>query len=227
LSIKESEKPFWLKPPWTILFDLIKFHRIRPWDVKISYLLTTLIREIRKEGFLDFTASGIALLSSATIYRMKSELILKLQEPPMLPQKIMEDIPPPLQLPYRHEYTSTTIGVLIEALEDVLQSEPLHTKTKPQLIIPPSSITREIDTFLIEIEKNIKTMLLEISELIGEKEMIPFSNLIKNKNRIEIIRSFIIVLFLASRDFIHLTQGDEFGEIHLSLSKPTSYSRTI
>jgi len=223
LSIKESEKPFWLKPPWTILFDLIKFHRIRPWDVKISYLLTTLIREIRKEGFLDFTASGIALLSSATIYRMKSELILKLQEPPILPQKILEEIPPPLQLPYRHEFTSTTIDVLIEALEDVLKSEPLQTKSKQKLIIPPSSITREIDTFLIDIEKNIKTMLLEISELITGKEMIPFSILIKNKNRIEIIRSFIIVLFLASRDLIHLHQNDEFAEIHISLSKPISY----
>ena len=154
---------------------------------------------------------------------MKSELILKLQEPPVLPQKILEEIPPPLQLPYRHEFTSTTIDVLIEALEDVLKSEPLQTKAKPKLIIPPSSITREIDTFLVDIEKNIKTMLLEISELITGKEMIPFSILIKNKNRIEIIRSFIIVLFLASRGLIHLHQSDEFGEIHISLSKPISY----
>ena len=118
------EKPFWLKPPWMILFDLMKLHRVRPWDVNLSYLLTSLIGEIGKRGYIDFKASGVALLSSATIYRMKSELILELQEPPKPPEeRPVEFLPPPIQLPYRFEYTSTTVDNLIEALEEALKSE--------------------------------------------------------------------------------------------------------
>jgi len=96
---KVSEKPFWLRPPWAVLFDLIRLQKVRPWDVNLNHLLTTLTGEMRKRGYVDFTASGIALFSSSVIYRMKSELILKLEEPPKPPvERPIEFLPPPLQL---------------------------------------------------------------------------------------------------------------------------------
>ena len=121
-AFNNSEKPFWLRSPWIILFDLVRLQRVRPWNVDLSYLLTTLVHELKRGGYIDLTASGIALFSSATIYRMKSELVLELQEPPKPPpERPMEVLPPPIQLPYRHEYTLTTIENLIKALERVLK----------------------------------------------------------------------------------------------------------
>jgi len=90
-----TEKPFWLRPPYVILFDLLRLHRIKPWDVNITYLLNAFLAEMKKQGFIDFSASGTALLSSAMIHRMKSELVLKMEEPPKPPiVRPNEEVPP-------------------------------------------------------------------------------------------------------------------------------------
>ncbi|MBS7623932.1 hypothetical protein KEJ39_09740, partial [Candidatus Bathyarchaeota archaeon] len=76
------EKPFWLRPPYLILFDLLRLHRVKPWDVNVSLLLNRFLAEMRERGHLDFSISGTALLSSSIIHRMKSELVLKMEDPP-------------------------------------------------------------------------------------------------------------------------------------------------
>ncbi|MEM4246003.1 MAG: hypothetical protein QW390_01765, partial [Candidatus Bathyarchaeia archaeon] len=76
-----SDRPFWLSPPYSILFDLISLYRIRPWDVEIAPVLNSFLEEMREKGFIDFSASGTALLSSAIIHRMKSESLLKIEAP--------------------------------------------------------------------------------------------------------------------------------------------------
>ena len=79
------QKPFYFQPPWNILFELHRLQKILPWDVNISFLLTSFLDEMEKGGEIDFRASGMALDSSATIYLMKSKLLLKLEEPPPSP----------------------------------------------------------------------------------------------------------------------------------------------
>ena len=85
------EKPFWLNPPYIILFDLLRLHKIRPWDVNLETILLSFLTEIKQKGYVDFPASGTALLSSSTIHRMKSELVLKLEEPPKSSKKKIID----------------------------------------------------------------------------------------------------------------------------------------
>lgn len=213
------EKPFWLKPPWMILFDLMKLHRVRPWDVNLSYLLTTLIREMGKKGYIDFKASGIALLSSATIYRMKSELILELQEPPKPPvERPVEFLPPPIQLPYRYEYTSTTVDNLIEALEEALKSETF-VEAQPKLvpITPAPPMIQELDQFMVEIEDRMDEIYQKILQFAREEHVIPLSKLTSGLRKLEVIRTFILILFIACRGKIQLWQEEEFGEIYISL----------
>ena len=112
-----NEKPFWLRPPYVILFDLLRLHRIKPWDVNITYLLNTFLAEMKKQGFIDFSASGTALLSSSMIHRMKSELVLEMEEPPKPPiARPNEEVPPPLPFPIRFEYTSTSIEQFFQCL---------------------------------------------------------------------------------------------------------------
>ncbi len=216
-----AERPFWLKPPWMVLFDLIKLHRVRPWDVNISYLLDTLIVEMKKRGFIDFTASGVALLSSSTIYRMKTELILQLEEPPKPPPERPEEaLPPPIQLPYRYEYKLTTFDSLLGALEDALKGEALlDMRPKLMPITPAPPMVQEIDQFMVNIEENIDRMYERIMQLTKEEPTIPFSRLTTSQRRIDIVRSFILVLFIACRGKIQLWQDQEFGEIYLGLSR--------
>lgn len=217
-TLESLEKPFWLKPPWAVLFDLIRLQKVRPWDVNLNYLLTTLLGEMRKRGFIDFTASGIALLSSATIYRMKSELVLELQEPPKPPvERPVEFMPPPIQLPFRYEYTATTIDNMLRALEEALKSETM-VQLQPKLtpITPAPPMLQEIDDFMVDIEEKIEEMYDRIATLAPQGKIL-LSDLDDRLSRLESIRIFILVLFLACKGRIQLWQDEEFGEIYVSL----------
>lgn len=215
-----KEKPFWLRPPWIVLFDLIKLRRLKPWDVNLARILNSFLLEMKRQGYIDFTASGIALLSSATIYRMKSELILKLQEPPKPPkERTVDFIPPPIQMPFRYEYTTTNLDDLLHALEEAIRAE--STNLSPEYgvaeLVSPPPILEELDTFLTEIDQRTEKLYERIQNLLDEDIQITFSSLISGLERFDLVRTFLILLFLATDHKIDLVQEEEFGEILITL----------
>lgn len=208
-----SEKPFWSKPPWVVLFDLIKLKNARPWDIRISYLLNTLLEEMKKMGFVDFTASGVALLSSSTIFRMKTEMILELERPPPSPNVRWEQVPPPIQMPYRFEYTFTTLDDLLDALEEAIRSEkPVETTSRIQTPHAPP-IIEDVDDFMLNINDHMEDMFNRIVFLLKDTTHVSFSKLISGLDRLEIVRALILILFLACKNRIIISQEEEFGEI--------------
>jgi segregation and condensation protein A len=222
----EYERPFWIRPPWKVLFDLVQLHKVRPWNVNLSNLLTSLLKEMGGRGFIDFSASGVALLSSAIIYRMKSEQILELQEPPKPPpEKVVAVLPPPIQLPYRFEYTSTTIDNLVDALEGLLEDKAfMESPPEPPIIAPEPFVFRNLDDFMIDIERKIEDLYGTILVLAEKSEVIRFSTLVQGIKRRDTIRTFLLVLFLANRGSIQLWQDEEFGEMYIRLSQERGLS---
>jgi len=217
----EYERPFWIRPPWKVLFDLVRLHKVQPWNVDLSNILTTLLKEMGGKGSIDFSASGIALLSSAIIYRMKSEQILELQEPPKPPpEKVVAVLPPPIQLPYRFEYTSTTIDNLVDALDEIFKDETLmESLPTPTPIAPEPFVLRDLDDFMIDIESKIEDMYEIILTLAEKSEVVRFSTLVQGIKRREAIRTFLLILFLANTGRIELWQDEEFGEMYIRSSK--------
>jgi segregation and condensation protein A len=200
-----------------ILFDLVKLRRVRPWDVDIAYLLDSLLAEIRRIGYINFSATGLALYSSASVYRMKTELILKLEEPVPPPQpKLEEYLPPPIQLPFRYEYTSTTVDDLLQALEEALSSEQLPSPVRLEPILAVPSVLENLDQFMVDIEDRVEEMFARIADFAKEQGVVRFSELVEGFKRLEIVRTFILLLFLASRDRVKIWQEEEFGEIYIS-----------
>jgi segregation and condensation protein A len=220
MAENDIEKPFWITPPLTILFDLVRLQRIQPWNVDVAQLLTILVKEMRTRGHIDFTASGIALLSSATILKIKSEHILELEEPPKQSLQPREEyVPPPLQLPFRYEYTSTTIQTLISVLDELLEAQGsnLDASEPPiPLILEPFQLP-ELDDFIVDIENQLDDFYSKLLLLFTRETDIRFSKLIENRDRIDIIHQFILLLFLASRGSIYLSQNDELEDILISL----------
>lgn len=216
--MEEFDKPFWLRPPYVILFDLLRLHRIKPWDVNISNLLNAFLAEMKRQGFVDFSASGTALLSSATIHRMKSELVLKMEEPPKPPQpKPDEFVPPPLPFPIRFEYTATSIGEVLGALQEVLKTERValaHSK----FVLQPPQVLEHIDEFLANIEENLDQFYSKIVNL-AIKGPVSFRKLIKGQMLIEIVRIFIMLLFLANQKRIRLSQSEERADIEITVGQ--------
>ena len=74
-STTPLRRPFYLRPPWNILFEISKLEKLTPWNVNIAYLLRSFLSEMERTENVDFRASGVALDSSALIYLMKSKLV--------------------------------------------------------------------------------------------------------------------------------------------------------
>ena len=215
------QKPFYLQPPWSILFELHKLQKVLPWDVNIAFLLASFLGEMEKRGEIDFRASGMALDSSATIYLMKSKLLLKLEEPPPSPKPAPDFLPPPLLVPLRYELTSTTIQHLLTALDEALKSEHLFA-LKPRLepiLPPPPEVLPPIDLYLMEVEKQMKKLYRFLIELAGEGKLIVFSKVAAGLEKLEAIKTFIILLFLAQKGEVSLWQEEDFGEIYITLTE--------
>lgn len=214
------KRPFYLRPPWNILFEFHKLEKLTPWNINIAYLLTTFLQEMEKAGQIDFRASGVALDSSALIYLMKSKLLMQLEEPPSPPKPPQDFLPPPLFLPLRHELTSTTIKHLLEVLDEVLKGEKLISTQKVSIepILPtPSEILPQLDLYLMEIELQMEKLYTSLSERVKGAGIIEFSAFIKGMERLEAIRTFILLLFLAQDRRVNLWQDEETEEIYITV----------
>jgi segregation and condensation protein A len=216
--LEELSKPFWLRPPYLILFDLLRLHRIKPWDVDIAMLLNSFLAEMKKSGYIDFSASGTALLSSSVVHRMKSEIVLKMEEPPKPPTpRPNEEIPPPLPFPLRFEYTATQVSEILHALQEVLENERLVLERKPFILSPPS-VFEQLDEFLANIEENIQNFYGEIIKLSIRGSPLSFRQIVEGRSLLEVVRAFIMLLFLATQKKILLSQ-DETADIFIRLGE--------
>ena len=216
------KRPFYLHPPWNILFEFHKLEKLTPWNINIAYLLTSFLQQMEKSGQVDFRASGVALDSSALIYLMKSKLLLKLEEPPPQPRILKDFLPPPLFLPLRHELTSTTIKHLLEVLDDVLKGEMLVRLDKPveePLLPTPSEILPQLDLYLMQIELQMERLYASLLERVKGAGIIEFSTLTKGTLRLEAIRTFILLLFLAQEGKVDLWQNEESMEIYITVGE--------
>jgi len=222
-STAPIRKPFYLRPPWNILFEISKLEKLTPWNVNIAYLLRSFLTEMERTDKVDFRASGVALDSSALIYLMKSRLLLTLQEPPAhLPLGPQDYVPPPLFLPLRHELTSTTIQHLLEVLDDVLKGEKLlhldHVVEHP--ILPAvTDLLPQFDKFAAEVELQINNLYAILCEKVKGSGIIDFSALTKTATRIEALRTFIYLLFLAQDGRVSLWQNEETEELYVAVGK--------
>lgn len=220
MTEKLPRKPFYLRPPINILFDINRIEKLTPWSINIAFLLRQFLSEMEGMGKIDFRASGVALDSSALIYLMKSKLLLTLQEPPEPPKVPKDFVPPPLFLPLRHELTSTTIQHLLEVLDEVLKGEKLPNidRVVTQPVLPQASdLMPQFDRFMAELESQMDKLYARLMDMVKGAGIIEFSALVKGIPRIEAVRTFILLLFLAQDGLVSLWQDEETEEIYIAV----------
>ena len=223
MSTTPIRRPFYLRPPWNILFEISKLEKLTPWNVNIAYLLRSFLTEMERTDKVDFRASGVALDSSALIYLMKSKLLLTLQEPPVPPKGPQDFVPPPLFLPLRHELTSTTIQHLLEVLDDVLKGEKLlhlnHVVAQHPVLPSVSDLMPKFDQFIAELQLQVDKLYAILCEKVKGAGIIDFTTLSKGATRIEALRMFIYLLFLAQDCLVSLWQNEETEELYIAVGK--------
>jgi len=215
---QSMEKPYYYHPPLSILFEIHRLEKIMPWDVNIAFLLNTFLEEMEHRGEVDFRASGVALDSSSTIYLMKTKLLLKLEEPPPPPKSPPDFVPPPMFLPLRYELSSTTLENLLNVLDEVLRGESIRPPPLPQPILPTPEIIPPIDLYLLEIEEHMKIVYSQLCQLAGKGDLIGFSKLVAGLEKLEAVKTFIILLFLAQRGKIGLWQEEDTEELYITVA---------
>jgi segregation and condensation protein A len=211
------KKPFYFQPPLNILFEIHRLEKVLPWEVNISYLLTMFLEEMEQQGKVDFRASGVALESSSTIYLKKTKLLLKLEEPPPPPKALPEFIPPPMFLPLRYELSSTTIDNLLNVLDEVLKGESIRPPKMPEPILPTPEVIPPVDMYLLQIEDHMKQLYAQLCQLVGTGELVAFSKLVAGLEKLEAVKTFIILLFLAQRGKIGLWQEEGIAELYITV----------
>jgi len=215
-----TKRPFYLRPPINILFDINRIEKLTPWNVNIAFLLRHFLSEMERLGQVDFRASGVALDCSALIYLMKSKLLLTLQAPPAPPKAPADFVPPPLFLPLRHELTSTTIQHLLEVLDEVLKGEKLAVidRVIAQPVLPQASdLMPQFDKFMAELQSQMDKLYAHLLDIVKGAGIIQFSNLVKGLVRIEAVRTFILLLFLTQDGLVSLWQDEETEEIYITV----------
>jgi hypothetical protein len=175
---------------------------------------------MERRGEIDFRASGMALDSSATIYLMKSKLLLKLEEPPPSPKPSPDFLPPPLHIPLRYELTSTTVQQLLTVLDEALKGERTFDLKLPAEPAPPPplEILPPIDKYLMEIEEEMNNLYQRLLQLTSRGKLIIFSQITTGFNKMEAIKRFITLLFLAQRGMVSLWQGEDSDELYINVN---------
>ncbi|MBO3803869.1 MAG: hypothetical protein JTT11_08405 [Candidatus Brockarchaeota archaeon] len=211
---EEGAKPIWVRSPVSILFDIVKLQKTHPWDIDLKALLEAITSEIRRAGYVEFEASGVALLSSAIVFRRKSELLLRLEEPPKPPEpkeELEAVLPPPLNLPIAVPHGKISLSDLAQALiAAILTQMPEKVEEAPE---PPPPLLEQPDEFMVNLDRHMKELKERIGELLAGKDAVSFSHLVEGMTVIEAVRTFIILLFLATRGFVEMRQEEGTKEI--------------
>jgi len=176
-------------------------------------LLSSLANVLKGKELFDFVSSGIAVYSAATLHRMKTERLLAADEVPVIKQKQEYFIPPPIFPPLRGEFVTTTILELIDALKRVLSEPPPQRK---QEIIEPQQLN--IEDFIIKIEEKVEEFYNFIKEVLEVKGTITLDEIMSGVDRLEAVRRFILLLFIASKGMIMITENED-GKVLISLGE--------
>jgi chromatin segregation and condensation protein Rec8/ScpA/Scc1 (kleisin family) len=212
----KKEKPYYLRQPWDILFKENKLDKVSPWDINLVQLLTSLLEEMERVG-IDYRIAGTAVNSSVYIYLKKAEMLLAMEEPPAPPEERGDVyLPPPVPLPFRFEFTTTSVQDLINALERALQEESGRGDVPrlPTLPIPVPNFL-DFEQYLLEVEARSDELLEKMK--VAEEGDLRLSKMIAGKSQLDVVRIFMMLLFLAQRMEIDLDQDEDETDVTIKV----------
>ncbi len=219
--MSDSEKPFWVSPPYILLTGVLQLDKVDPWKVDVAKLIGGFLEEMKKREEIDFKISGNAVYTAAIIYMQKVKKLVEKSKPKEEEKEKVTDEDllnvPMMRPPFRLTNRRVTLEELMLAMEQVLlQSTKKRKRSKRKrtpIEIPP--IIMELEDTQARIEEHIADTLYKIEELSKNQEIISFYDLVEERTRKEIVKVFVSLLYLAARKYIDLWQ--ENGEIKVQL----------
>ncbi len=142
-----------------LLFRLFERGELDPWNIDLEKLCKLYEAEIKKRG--DLRVSGNAIISAASILKLKLETLLKRKEEVEEKEKeeSFEDLEVEV-IPLRAPRTAITIFDLLEALEDVFKKSKKSRKKTFQLEVEAVDLSKIMEKILAAVNKPLKITAL-------------------------------------------------------------------
>ncbi|MEM3872306.1 MAG: hypothetical protein QXE05_07095 [Nitrososphaeria archaeon] len=205
MSVKSPLTKFPLK----LLVDTEGISKRRVWEINITELLKqfiTLYSDYKK----DLRLYGTVALSSSIIYKLQVESFFLFEKQTSRGFEGGElSLPTIIDVPYRHEVYSTSVDDLIVALERIIFSSPIKRMKREETLVPVASLELPTDPFLMNIGEMLKEFKKKLISLMDEEHVISFRRMVEGLPIIEVVRNFLLTLFVAQEEFVDLVQKED------------------
>ena len=187
-----------------------------PLDINITHLADAFLIYLSRLKSFDFRIPARFILIAAILLNMKCEALLQREEERM--DKLAQaaaaqlNLNAPLLTP-PIERTATRPVALTDLIAALNKAFEIKRKKAPLLAAPAPRIPIELPKKPIDVEHRIK----EIYERIRRKGIIRFSDLVPIWRRMEIISTFLPLLYLANRGKVQCEQKELFKDITIRL----------
>jgi len=216
--VKLIEQPDWK----VILLDLVKMERMDPWNIDMVELADKYLQRINELGGKDLRLPANAILASAILLRFKAKFLklssLEEEDGAGLSEedrKFLEQFIPDLKSVRKIREGKISLDMLVDNIEIMLEksrkkesSHVLERIEAPEFMIPFAE--ENIDEKLDEVYAEVKAKA-------DSHGLVTFSHLVENKNSMEVVDTFIPLLFLSNQGKVNIWQDEFFGEIYIGL----------
>lgn len=205
------------QPTWkTILIDLVKKEKMDVWAIDIVELSQKYLQKIQEMKESNLRIPANAMLACAILLKLKSRTIkFPYDEPEEEPLPELGELPE-LKPITRIKERSITLSELLAEIEAVIEktrSRSALQKEREQIIIDVPTLLKQ------DISKKIEDVYNRIVQNADEQGLVLFSYLVSGLNLLEVVTTFICLLFLVSDERINIWQESFFGEIFIALTK--------
>jgi len=207
-----------------IIYEIIAWEGLNPWDLDISKLASGFIRYLRTLEDLDFRIPAKYIMVAAYLLKMKSEYLraFKEQITGEAEQELQESLEiedegeqfeiSPINIPPRREpVRGVVVTELVKALKKVLKSHERKVRRKERL-------RKKIEISGDNINERIRILYQKINSLLSRirKREIEFSKLVGRWDREEIVNNFVPLVHLEQQKKVRARQEKFFEEIWVS-----------
>ncbi|MCX9010626.1 MAG: segregation/condensation protein A [Candidatus Methanoperedens sp.] len=211
-----------LEEPIEILVNMAKNGEIDPWNIDIVEVTDKFLRQLEEMEKTDLRISGRTLLYASILLRMKSNVLVEIEEP----QEIMEDefeqlevsdYPVPALPLRRSSRRPVTLEELLTELKKAELIEKRRLERFKNIKDERRATLKEVLSIAHDedIESRVGKMRNLLDELFENQQHIRFSELVNALDRSGKVMAYLAILFLATKKEIWLEQEELFGELFI------------
>ncbi|MDI6902860.1 MAG: ScpA family protein [Methanocellales archaeon] len=209
--------------PVEILVDLASKGEIDPWNIDIIDVTDKFLKKLEELKQLDLRVSGRTLLYASMLLRMKSEVLAEKEEEEFeweffgfQPEYFQTDEYPSLRPRMRVARRPVTLRELIDELRKAMERKE-QSERRRLMRVERMPTTEEVLKIAHEeeIESMIQTIMRKLRKKFKKQDHVMFDELIEERTPSCIVRTYVPLLFMATRKQIWLEQEELFGDLYV------------